>query len=93
MHPGLVLETWITVSGTAVVDLIRVPENLRRRGLGSRLYAAWEGTLEDGARVELFAVDADASAFWRSLGFSGDDNALMTKTVCRRCEQRADIAA
>ena len=43
----------------------------------------WEATLPDGLPVELFSVDADAGAFWRSLGFEGEDNGVMVKRVTR----------
>jgi len=80
-NPDISLATWVAGPDRAIVDLLRVPERLRRRGIGSRVYRMWESTLHEGTTVELFAVDADASAFWRSLGFEGAGNALMTKRV------------
>ena len=82
MHPEIALATWIGAE-RAIVDLLRIPEHLRRRGVGSRVYRMWEDTLPEGMTVELFAVDADASAFWRSLGFEGEDNSVMAKRVAR----------
>lgn len=82
-NPDVALATWITGAGTAIVDLLRIPEDRRRRGLGSRVYLMWEDTLPEGMEVELFAVDADASAFWRSLGFAGEDNSVMRKRIGR----------
>lgn len=81
IYPDLVLETWTAPSGTEIVDLIRVPEGMRRKGFGTMIYRAWERTLAPGTRIELFAVDLDASAFWRTLGFDGEDNSKMGKTV------------
>lgn len=82
MNPEIALATWVS-GDRALVDLLRIPERHRRCGLGSRVYRMWEATLPDGMTVELFAVDMDASAFWRSLGFEGEDNGVMTKRVRR----------
>jgi N-acetylglutamate synthase-like GNAT family acetyltransferase len=82
MNPGIALATWVSAD-RALVDLLRIPERSRRRGLGSRIYRMWEATLPDGMLVELFAVDMDATAFWRSLGFEGEDNGVMVKRVSR----------
>lgn len=80
MNPDVVLETW-TRDDFAVVDLLKVPEARRRQGLGSMAYAMWERTLPEGMEVQLYSVDAAAAAFWRTLGFTGADNGVMTKTV------------
>lgn len=82
MNPGIALATWV-MEDRAVVDLLRIPDRSRRRGLGGRVYRMWEATLPDGMLVELFAVDMEASAFWRSLGFEGEDNGVMVKRVAR----------
>lgn len=82
MHPGLALETWVR-GESAVVDLLSVPERHRRQGLGSMAYALWERTLGHGMTVQLFCVDGRAAAFWRTLGFKGEDNGVMSKTVVR----------
>lgn len=68
INSGVALETW-TRANVAVIDLLRVPQSRRRQGLGTRVYQLWEATLRQGMRVELFAVDAEAVAFWTTLGF------------------------
>lgn len=79
LNPGVVLETWTFQEGHAVVDLIRVPPELRRRGIGSMVYLAWERTLPEAATVELHAVDQAAEAFWTSLGFARSSSGRMVK--------------
>lgn len=82
-NPDIAFATWVAGPDRAVVDLLRVPDRLQRRGIGSKVYRLWEDTLPEGMSIELFAVDADASAFWRTLGFVGPDNCVMKKTVQR----------
>lgn len=67
--------------GRAIVDLLYVPEAQRRRRIGTRIYLMWEASLPPGTEVHLFAIDAEASSFWRTLGFAGEDNSQMSKTV------------
>lgn len=82
-YPEVAFAKWVR-GDVAVVDLLRVPEHQRRQGIGSIVYLLWERTLTEGMRVELFAVDEDATAFWRSLGFEGRENDVMHKTVPAR---------
>ncbi len=67
--PDVILETFQPAPGIALVELLWVPEQLRRQGLGARAYRDWEAGLSEGFRVELYAVDADAEVFWQSVGF------------------------
>lgn len=83
MYPGIRFSACHLQDGHAMVDLLSIPLHLRRRGLASAIYRAWESTLPDGMTVSLFAIDADASAFWRTLGFCGRDNDVMTKHIVR----------
>ena len=70
LYPGVALATWTNTPGRAIVDLLRVPEHARRQGIGTMVYRSWERRLAPGTRIELFAVDAVARAFWSSLGFA-----------------------
>lgn len=67
--PDVILETFQPAPGVALVELLWVPEQLRRQGLGARAYRNWEAGLSEGSRVELYAVDAEAEVFWQSVGF------------------------
>lgn len=87
-HPDVVLCTWIG-QGCAVVDLLKVPERRQRRGLGTQFYLAWEETLPEGMRVELYAVDPDAERFWASLGFTFCKDGRMGKTVHHHLDRAA----
>ncbi len=81
LNPGTVLETWTFEDRRAVVDLIRVPEERRRRRVGSMIYLTWERTLPWGTTVELHVVDGVAAAFWKSLGFLPLTGDRMVKTL------------
>lgn len=78
LNPDVALATWVPSPGRAVVDFLRVPEHRRRRGLGTRTYLLWEASLAPGTVVELDGL-AEAVAFWRSLGFTGEGR--MTKRL------------
>lgn len=77
LHPGVAFATWIG-DAHATVDFLKVPEGMRRRGVGTRTYLLWERALPLGMRIELHCLD-EAHAFWSSLGFSG--RGRMTRTV------------
>lgn len=81
LHPDVALATWTSSPGRAIVDLLRIPEDRRRQGLGTLIYHAWEARLDDHIVVELFAVDACAKAFWSSLGFTDMGDGGMVKVV------------
>lgn len=54
--------------------MFEVPEEMRRRGLGTAAYFAWEKRLPKSIRqVRLFAADTEGKGnsddFWTSLGF------------------------
>jgi predicted GNAT superfamily acetyltransferase len=66
-----------------MVDLLRVPEHRRRRGIGTLIYRSWERRLRHGTTVELFAVDAVARSFWASLGFVDVGDGGMEKIILR----------
>lgn len=94
--PEILLETYQPTPGIALVELLWVPEHLRRQGLGAKAYQSWEMTLSEGSRVELYAVDAEAEIFWRSVGFVHVEHCdrdhvggHMIKTVARQHEYQA----
>jgi GNAT superfamily N-acetyltransferase len=56
------------------IDVMYVPERLRRRGVGAACYREWEARLPKDIRyVRLFAADTgsgvNTDGFWASLGF------------------------
>lgn len=81
LHPGVALATWTGTPGRAIVDLLRVPEDCRRQGIGTMIYRSWERRLSRDTVVELFAVDAAARAFWSTLGFADIGDGGMAKTL------------
>ncbi len=89
--PEVILETFQPTPGIALVELLWVPEQLRRQGLGARTYRNWEAGLCEGSRIELYAVDAEAEVFWQSVGFRHVEHAdqdhvggHMVKTITRQ---------
>jgi len=62
---------------TAWVDVLFVPQEQRRRGWGTRLFADWAKTLPtDVKHIELLAVDLGGGSpvrFWSKLGFEIED--------------------
>lgn len=83
VNPDIALCTWVAPNGHAVIDLLRIPEHQQGLGIGRRVYELWEDTLTEDTVVELFAVDADATAFWRAMGFDGPFNGVMSKRITR----------
>lgn len=89
LNPDVIFLTSMNNKGHAVIDLLKIPQRLRRQGIGTLVYQLWENTLPEGTTIYLFAVDDDASAFWRAQGFDGENNSVMTKVV----EQSTRLAA
>lgn len=89
VNPGIRFAAWRLPDGQATIDFLSIPERHRRTGLGTMVYQVWENTLPQGTRIELYAVDADASRFWRSLGFTGEDNGPMAKLAGERMRMAA----
>jgi len=63
---------------TAWIDMIEIPEDKRRSGLGRRYFVAWERSLPDHvSTIRLMAADAGAGPsddFWLKLGFKWVNN-------------------
>ena len=62
------------IQGTTMwIDMFAIPEDLRRRGLGRKLYDQWEKSLPLHIKnIQLVASDSGAGpsdAFWDAMGF------------------------
>jgi len=69
------------------VNYLAVAPEVRRRGLGARLMAELERLLRERGcaklNVQIRAANADATGFYRALGFSIDDVVSMGKRLER----------